>query len=115
MELPDLVLSPGRRIESVMHDRRHHEESGLSGIEAWWIQSVCSITVLRISQELPPAAGAAHRTKFQAIVAREAFAPAMVPLARRRSCMPLSYCVEVESHRGRGSPLDHGGRSWAAG
>jgi hypothetical protein len=34
MELPDLVLSPDRRTESVMRNRRHHEESGLSSVEA---------------------------------------------------------------------------------
>jgi len=44
MELSDLVLSPRRRAESVMCDRRHHEESGLGGVETP-VQPVCALHV----------------------------------------------------------------------
>ena len=37
-------------------------------------------------------------------------APVMVPFAGPRNCMAVSWRVVVESHRGPGSCLSHGGR-----
>ena len=34
MELADLVLTPGRRTELVMGDRRHHQEAGGGRVQA---------------------------------------------------------------------------------
>jgi hypothetical protein len=50
VELADLVLSPDRRTESVMRDRCHHEESGLSCVEAL-VDPVCVLHAgLQVSQ-----------------------------------------------------------------
>jgi hypothetical protein len=34
-ELSDLLLSPDRRTEAVMADRRHHEEAGVARVESF--------------------------------------------------------------------------------
>ena len=45
VELSDLLLSPDRRTEAVMADRRHHEEPGVARVESF-VQPVRPLHVL---------------------------------------------------------------------